>query len=299
MPGRKSSRTSGAALVVVAVVLSLTLVLAPSACAAGKYKTLYRFKGRKDGSAPYAGLIFDKAGNLYGTTEFGGAYGKGTVFELTPNGDGTWTESVLHSFTHDGKDGYAPIAGLVLDPAGNLYGTTLGGGAYGNYGTVFQLTPAGDGSWTESVLHSFARGDGIYPIARLIFDRAGDLYGTTGGDDAYERGTVFKLTPQQDGTWTESVLHAFNGADGRYPWAGVIFDAAGSLYGTTYHGGDHDAFGTVFKLTRNKDESWTESVLHSFDYADGSNPSAGVIFDAGNLYGTTYNGGDGGGTCSS
>jgi len=284
------------ALAAMTAMLIVALMLVPGAWAC-KYKTLYQFKVGADGLYPRAGLIFDPAGNLYGTTDYGGAYNFGTVFQLTPNGDGSWTESVLHSFNADGKDGYEPFAGLIFDPAGNLYGTTNNGGAYGSYGMVFQLTPNGDGSWTESVLHSFnADGkDGYEPFAGLIFDPAGNLYGTTGGGGAYGHGTVFQLTPNRDGSWTESLLHSFNldGKDGYEPLAGLTFDPAGNLYGTTNWGGAYN-YGTVFQLTPNGDGSWTESVLHSFnlDGKDGYKPLAGLTFDpAGNLYGTTPSGG--------
>ena len=276
----------GAASVALMIVIILTLMLAPVAWAASKFKVLYRFH-KANGFDTLAGLIFDAAGNLYGTTEGGGASGGGTVFKLAPNQDGSWTESVLHSF--NGSDGSGPFAGLIFDAAGNLYGTTYYGGAF-RYGNVFKLAPNQDGSWTESVLHSFNGSDGSGPEAGLIFDAAGNLYGTTVGGGASGYGTVFKLAPNQDGNWTESVLHSFNGSDGANPLASLIFDAAGNLYGTTYGGAS--GYGTVFKLAPNQDGSWTESVLHSFNGSDGSDPEAGLIFDAaGNLYGTTEHGG--------
>jgi uncharacterized repeat protein (TIGR03803 family) len=261
--------------------------LTPNADGSWTESMLYKFN-LSDGAEPDAGLIFDAAGNLYGTTAFGGASGHGTVFKLAPNQDGSWTESVLHSFNF--TDGAVPLAGLIFDAAGNLYGTTVDGGAY-EYGTVFKLAPNQDGSWTESMLHSFNNSDGAYPVAGLIFDAAGSLYGTTGGDSFSNAGKVFKLAPNQDGSWTESVLHSFIGSDGEYPYAGLIFDAAGNLYGTTYEGGASN-YGTVFKLAPNQDGSWIESVLHSFHGSNGENPEAGLIFDAaGNLYGTTAFGG--------
>ena len=289
-PGRKFSRKLVAPLIVVALSLVLTSIFASSAWAGAKYKTLHRFK-RGDGF-PYAGLIFDAAGNLYGTTQQSGSSYYGKVFELTPNADSSWKESVLHSF--DRTDGSSPYAGLVFDSAGNLYGATYDGA--GGYGTVFELTPDGHGSWTESVLHSFTDDgvDGMYPFARVIFDSAGNLYGTTGGGGAYYMGTVFELTPNGDGSWKESVLHSFNrdGKDGIFPMDRLIFDSSGNLYGTTERGGARNS-GTVFELTPNKDGSWTESVLHSFKSTGtgGEHPYAGVIFDsAGSLYGTTSGG---------
>jgi uncharacterized repeat protein (TIGR03803 family) len=247
-----------------------------------------------DGEAPYAGLIFDAAGNLYGTTELGGTNITGTVFELTPAAGGGWTEQVLYNFQHNGTDGYHPEAGLIFDAAGNLYGMTAGGGTH-DVGTVFELTPTAGGGWAETVLHTFGNGaDGVYPAGDLIFDAAGNLYGMTydGGD--YDSGTVFELTPTAGVGWTETVLHSFNnnGTDGIKPPAGLIFDAAGNLYGTTRYGGTY-GYGTVFELTPTAGGGWTETVLHSFgNGTDGTSPYASLIFDAaGNLYGTTLDDG--------
>jgi len=289
MPGMNFSRTLGVAPLVLATLLIISVVSVPGAWAASKFKTLYTFAGGSDGNLPSCSLIFDASGNLYGTTQRGGAYGNfGTVFRLTPSGDGSWTKIVLHSFNDDGKDGYTPSAGLIFDQKGNLYGTTTRGGAFGDFGTVFRLTPNGDGDWTENVLHSFDGKDGWVPSATLVFDTAGHLFGTTwtGGFSNY--GTVFQLTPNQDGGWTESVIHSFSFSDGGNPIGSLVFDPSGNLYGTTESGGDY-ADGTVFKLRANGDGSWKESVLHSFKFASrgGSEPFGGLIIDgAGNLYGT-------------
>ena len=252
---------------------------------------LHSFTG-PDGAAPLAGLIFDAAGNLYGTTANGGADNNGVVFKLTPGPDGTWTESVLYSFT-GGADGANPwLAGLVFDAAGNLYGMTEGGGGSGR-GVVLKLTPNPDGTWTESVLHSFTGPDGSFPFAGLILDAAGNLYGTTddGGSGGCTDGcgVVFKLAPNPDGTWTESVLYSFRLlGGGARPHAGLTFDAAGNLYGTTLKGGAYD-YGVVFKLAPSS-TGWKETVLHTFGGL-GKYPFAPVIFDpAGNLYGTTSSG---------
>src|ERR1019366_4407129 len=190
-----------------------------------------------DGVNPQADLIFDAAGNLYGTTSQGGTSDAGTAFELTPAAGGTWTEKVLWSFG-TGMDGANPLAGLIFDGAGNLYGTTYNGGT-SNSGTVFELTPAAGGTWTEKVLYGFDGGaNGGDPSAGLIFDAAGNLYGTTSFGGPYNHGTVFELMPAGGGSWTEQVLHNFgSGTDGISPLAGLIFDGAGNLYGTTYHGG--------------------------------------------------------------
>src|SRR5664279_2753958 len=241
--------------------------LTPTAGGGWTETVLYSFGNNgTDGMWPYAGLIFDAAGNLYGTTNSGGTYGYWTVFELTPTAGGGWTEKVLYSFNANGTDGYGPVAGLIFDAAGNLYGTTLGGGTYYS-GTVFELTPAAGGGWTEKVLHNFNENgtDGALPRAPLIFDAAGNLYGTTEYGGTYydsDLGTVFELTPAAGGGWTEKVLHNFGiGRDGTDPLAGLIFDAAGNLYGTTEYAGNYGA-GTVFELTPTAGGGWTEKVLH-------------------------------------
>jgi uncharacterized repeat protein (TIGR03803 family) len=251
---------------------------------------------------PLGNLIRDAAGNLYGTTFGGTPNGHGAVWKLNPNPDGSWAANILHVF--EGADGSAPAGGLVFDAAGNLYGTTLQGGDETRFGgpgcgVVFKLAPEPDGSWRESVLHIFTGGDGAFPDAGLIFDAAGNLYGTTASGGAKASGTVFKLAPNPDGTGTESVLHSFTGEDGNNPRAGLIFDGAGNLYSTTSSGGAYNQ-GTVFKLAPNPDGTWTESVLHNFTGgADGSAPAAGLTFDpAGNLYGAAAGGGSPNTACS-
>jgi uncharacterized repeat protein (TIGR03803 family) len=245
-----------------------------------------------DGASPQAGLIVDGAGNLYGTTNNGGTYNYGTVFELTPAAGGSYTEKVLHNFTN-GADGGNPQSGLILDGAGNLYGTTYVGGNYG-YGTAFELTPAGNGTWNEKVLYSFGSGNTAYPTSGLIFDGAGNLYGTTLQGGPAQGGSVFELSPAGGGNWTERDLHDFGSlSSGLYPYGGVVFDGAGNLYGTTSTGGTSSG-GTVFELAAG---SWTMRVLHNFSGgADGEAPYAGLVLAAGNLYGTTSGGGSSGGT---
>jgi uncharacterized repeat protein (TIGR03803 family) len=217
-------------------------------------KVLHSFKrDGQDGIVPYAGLVLDTNGNLYGTTWEGGIYSAGTVFELVPN-NGKWTEKVLHSFDNSGGDGAYPHAGLILDTTGRLYGTTQGGGNAGG-GTVFELTP-NQGEWTEKQLYlfnPFAK-DGWAPEAPLIMDRAGNLYGTYSGG-TYNWGGVFELILNK-GKWTERVLHQFmqNGKDGAYIlFGGLVFDATGNLYGMTRSGGSgtgcgSNGCGTVFEV---------------------------------------------------
>ena len=275
----------------------VTLTVVTGAFAATE-KELYSFNANsKRGIYPYAAVIADPAGNLYGTTLFGGAFGDGEVFELVkPTGKGAWTQTILYSFENNGTDGYRPYASLVMDGNGNLFGTTNEGGSYG-WGAVFELAPQPGGGWTETILHSFNRNgtDGTYPYAGLILDGSGDLYGTTSSGGANGVGTVFELV-LTSGVYTENILYSFkpNGEDGTEPFSCPIFDAAGNLYGTTTNGGVFGG-GTVFELT-STGGSWTENTLYSFNASDGDpyTPYADLIFDGdGNLYGTTLNGGAG------
>src|SRR6266567_4592886 len=194
---------------------------------------------------------------------------------------------ILYQFKN-AKYGAYPTS-LIMDASGNLYGVAEGGGAYGS-GTVFKLMPKPDGSWTETVLYNFTAGDGASPRSRLVFDAAGNLYGTGAFGGKYAAGFVYKLTHKLDGGWTKSVLYTFTGgADGGTPLGGLIFDAAGNLYGAAWQGGIINgntgvSYGVVFKLTPNPDSTWTESVIYSFPSQTGPH---GVTFDAvGNLYGT-------------
>jgi uncharacterized repeat protein (TIGR03803 family) len=301
MSYKKFLAAASAALTIIVVIFMLT----PGTWAQSKGKTLYEFTGGTDGSQPFAGVVFDQAGNLYGTTYYGGTSQIGTVFELSPKAGEGWKEKVLYDFT--GSDGAYPLAGVVFDQAGSLYGTTQQGGDGGQGpGNAFMLAPKSRGTWAESVLFGFCLGNacsyGDIIGAGLIFDEAGNLYGTTqlGGDlscyNGYGCGVVFQLTPNPEGSWTENVLYSFTGgADGGYPVAGLIFDTAGNLYGTA-PGGGVNGDGVVFELTPNPGGPWTESVLYSFcslaNCADGSGPSAGLIFDStGRIYGTAPGGG--------
>ena len=270
-----------------------------------------------DGALPEAAVTLDHAGNVYGTTWGGGnassdcgVYGCGAVFELTPNAKDEWTETILYNFcsTLNCKDGSGPAANLVFDTAGNLYGTTATGGISGGKcpygcGTVFELSPGANGSWLENVLFRFSYDQGANPLAGLTFDSAGNLYGTTAQGGNYGIGTVFELTLGSNGKWTETVLHSFNTTDGRVPQSGVIFDASGNLYGTTFLGGTGPAClytygcGTVYELSPGSNGDWNEQVLYSFcakaNCVDGSNPWGGLVSNAnGIMYGTTYQGGE-------
>jgi len=266
----------------------------------GHEKVLYSFTGGTDGNAPYGDLVHDSAGNLYGTTLGGGNLtpaactyegspeygGCGVVFKLDPSGQ----ETLLYTFT-GGADGALPSAGVIRDVAGNLYGTTQAGGP-ANAGVVFKVTPSGQ----EIVLHGFTGGaDGGTPLAGLIADSAGNLYGTTrcggSGTVAYCEGSGAGVVFRVDPAGNETVLYSFTGgSDGAFPQAPVMRDSSGGLYGTTSDGGASN-LGTVYKL----DASGHETVLHSFaGGTDGQYPVAGLTRDAsGNLYGTTLQGGGG------
>ncbi len=318
-----------------ALALAIVLVsgiIATRSAQAQTFAVLHNFTGTPDGSLPYASLIRDKEGNLYGTTETGGASGAGTVFKVNKSGK----ETVLYSFT-GASDGANPFAGLLQDAAGNLYGTTANGGSSG-VGTVFKLSKAGK----ETVLHSFAGGttDGCYPFGGLLRDTAGNLYGTTEVCGASGVGTVFKLTK----TGKETILHSFAGgsSDGEFPsFTSLLMDAKGNLLGVAEQGGTAN-LGVVYKLSKTQkitilhsfaggasdgcdvfgtpamdtagnlygtanacgsagagmiwkvNPKGKETVLHNFvpGPSDGSEPVAGVILDAkGNLYGSTYQGG--------
>ena len=262
-------------------VLMLTLLAAVSVAAiqsaqAQTETVLHSFTGGVDGSTPYAGLVRDIKGNLYGTTLAGGPSGVGTVFKITPAG----TEKILHSFT-GGADGGLPYCDLILDTLGNLYGATNRGGA-NNAGTVFKVTPTGK----ETVLHSFINTTrtGVGAGTGLVLDAKGNLYGTNITDGAAFRGTVFKITPA--GKYV--VLHTFNGLDGGLPNGNLIFDPAGNLYGTTGEGGPLSNGGTVFMLTPAR----RLKTLYNFNQGiEGINPVGGLVRDAkGNLFGVTFDG---------
>jgi uncharacterized repeat protein (TIGR03803 family) len=276
--------------------VSLLLLTFCSTLAASSQQIIFAFPADgSGGSVPTGGLISDATGNLYGTTASGGASGHGVVFKLSFE-SGTWTEDFLYSFKGGADDGSGPESALLLDAAGNLYGTTAAGGPSGN-GTVFKLAPDGAGGWTETVLHAFNGIDGSLPIlAPLVADAHGNLYGVTQGycyRGTCGRGTVYELSPRQNGSWSFKVLHSF-GHTG-LPDAGLVLDKAGNLYGSTVFAGLKycvtSGCGTIYKLSPSA-KSWTFTTIHAFDYNDGAYPIGNLIIDsAGRLYGSTNGGG--------
>jgi uncharacterized repeat protein (TIGR03803 family) len=283
-------------LTIALAVITLALSLAAQA---QTEKVIYSFRGGSNPNYPSKGLVFDAAGNLYGAAIAGGPKDVGAVYELSPATGGGWTETTLHAFTGR-PDGGNPGDTLVLDGAGNLYGVTyVGGGA--NQGTIFELTPVSGGGWNETLLHSFTGGpDGSGPVGGLIFDSAGNLYGTAATGGAHKQGTVFELSPIPGGGWEFTVLHAFSGGtDGGAPVAPLAFDSAGNLYGTTEAGGiltdcvSSGGCGVAFELSPVSGGAWHETIVHAFNDTDGALPLAGVTFDtSGNLYGTAFIGGN-------
>ena len=293
--------TTGRAMrVVLALTAAFFLLASLSQSAQSQtYKVIHSFSGL-DGEAPFAGPTLDRSGNLYGTTYAGGSFGAGSVYRLSPSGS-SWILTRLYSFKA-GADGTGPGFGsIAIVQNCSLFGTTEGGGAFG---TLFEVRPTGSNcpkaksQWKESIVHSFGTGqDGAQPIGGVVFDAAGNYYGTTSLGGTYGQGTVYKGS-RSGQSWTESVLYSFTGGtDGANPPAGVTVDASGNLYGTSSFGGANGV-GVVYKLSPNG-SGWTETVLYSFTgQNDGQNPVGGLILDAaGNLYGGTFDGGvNGGGT---
>lgn len=254
----------------------------------GGWKETVIFKfGYFDGDHPsYGDVVFDRAGNLYGTTQVGGADLQGAVYKLSP-GTGGWTESVIYNFS--GADGSAPLSGPVFDAAGNLYGSTSAGGA-SNWGVVYRLQPAGSG-WAGSVLHSFQGVDGVTPTSSIVLDGGGDLFGVTQAGGSTGGGTAFELTSAAQGVWNISTLIAFKAAGTQGSYRTLARDACGNFYGTTTADGLYHQ-GSVFKLTF-ANSVWNYSSLHDFTGgADGAYPYGVLSFDAaGNIYGTASGGG--------
>jgi uncharacterized repeat protein (TIGR03803 family) len=269
---------------------------------------IYNFNNEK----PVGGLVFDKEGNLYGATIYGGEHVAGSVFQLTPSQSGGWTETTIYSFGSP-QTGKTPISGPIISYAGDLYGL-LQDGISSVYGAIYVLKApvTQGGAWTERVLYSFKVGNGgADPTGRLVFDQKGNLYGVTQHSGAFKAGTVFQLA-RQGVTWTESTLYSFcsqpHCSDGKSPFAGLIVDDKGNLYGTTYYGGARGncylgACGTVFRLTppATQGGAWTETVLHDFSSSgeDGTEPAAPLMHGKfGSLWGTTSRGGKAGGQCT-
>jgi len=293
--------------------------LIPQTGGGWKEVTLYDFRGLNDGAIPTSDLIIGKNNVLYGTTSYGGTFGFGTVFQVTPATGGTWTQRVLYSFK-GGIDGANPAAGVVLAAStGVLYGTTYNGGTAG-LGTVYQLGPGLGGTWTEKVLYSFQGDhDGAYPLSDLVIGPGTTLYGTTsqGGSVTLSGGcptppctftnwgVVFQLVPQGGGVWNENVIYTFSGGtDGGSPASALIFGPNSSLYGSTFWGGtplacpvggSPQGCGTIYQLTPpTSGGGWTQSVLHTFtgQNPDGAHPYGNLALNVvGILYGTTYAGG--------
>lgn len=275
---------------------ALALAGAAALPAAASETILHRFRAPADGATPQAPLVADPAGVLYGATWGGGTNDLGSVYSVQLDADGSIRETVLYSFA-GGTDGARAQSALILDAAGNLYGTTSSGGANGD-GVVYELikpaTP--DGVWQEKILHTFGNDDGVAPHGALVFGRDGALYGTAFFGGTGDSGTVFRLVPQADGSWTGETLYSFTGgADGWAPLCTLVFDRAGNLYGTALGGGSVGQ-GVVFELSPGPAGApWRQTVLYNFDGpGDGGQPQTGVVFDrAGNLYGTTVVGGTG------
>jgi uncharacterized repeat protein (TIGR03803 family) len=274
------------------------ILLVGSGATAQTVTTLHDFGSRRNGENPQSGVVFDEAGNLYGSAALGGLNGNGIVYSLTPpDGGGVpWTETVLYKFVGQ-PDVATPVSSLIF-VSGNLFGTTLEGGAH-NMGTVFEvrLPSNPDGQGRERVLYSFGsfQGDGTLPNAELLPAQPG-FYGVTTSGGANGRGTVFQLTPPDTGgdEWSETILYSFAGSgDAAFPSGGLVMDEAGNLYGTALQGGSNN-LGAVYQLSPpgNEGGDWTQTVIFSFSGPDGTLPSGRLQFDqSGALYGTTDGGG--------
>jgi len=263
----------------------------------GVHTVLYQFTGGTDGGEPYKGVTLDAQGNLYGTAVIGGLYSGacadtscGVIYKLTNSG-GVWTQSVVYSF-RGLSDGYGPGSPVVFDRQGNMYGVAPTGGA-GGAGVIFQLTPDGQGGWKFHIVHSFTGGnDGNGGSAgRLLVDSSGSIFGVATAGGKYGAGTAFEVSPTSEG-WKFTLLYAFKGSpDAGFPYSGLILGPNGGLYGTTYYDGAND-LGSVFELA-NVNGIWRERTLYNFKGgSDGASPISTLIADkAGNLYGTTSEGG--------
>jgi uncharacterized repeat protein (TIGR03803 family) len=271
------------------VIAAVLIVCGTSSALAQTFTVIHSFTGGADGNTPLAGLTLDRAGNLYGTTIVGGQFGNGVVFRVAKK-NGQWTFLPIYSFRGGTSDGRYPSAAVTIGPDGSIYGTTALGGLR-DAGIIFKLQPPPGicksllCPWRETVLHSFNPScppcDGTDPYSRLVFDQAGNLYGTTFEGGTQGGGTVFELTP----AGTETVLYNFGPfPDGEFPLSGVVFDSSGNLYGTTSEGGASDN-GAVYRLAPSGG-GWIETILHSLSQEEGSVVQAGLVRDAsGNLFG--------------
>ena len=259
---------------------------------------LYSFTGGVDGGEPYKGVSIDRQGNLYGTAVTGGSGacegGCGVAYKLT-NSNGTWTQTVIHAFT-GGDDGSGPGARVTVDSSGNVYGMTPTAGTYGA-GTIYKIHPQGS-SWSFQVIHTFTGGtDGASGSAGRMLLNHRRLYGAVTAGGAYGSGVVFELTPTAVGEWDFKTLYSFRGQpDGSFPY-GALLRTSGKLYGTTYYGGAN-GIGSVYEMSPRQSGEWSERVIYSFQNgSDGNSPISNLVRDnAGNLFGTTSEGGSGSGT---
>ena len=252
---------------------------------------LHAFSGGYDGSGPGARVTVDPSGNIYGMTPTGGAYGLGTIYKIRQD-NGASDLQVIHAFT-GGADGASGSAGRMILRHGHIYGAATTGGTYGS-GVVFELRPRGRGAWDFRTIYSFrGQPDGSFPYGALLFDRLGNIYGTTYYGGANGIGSVYQLSPRTIGEWNESVLYSFQGgSDGNSPISNLVDDGVGNLYGTTSEGGSGS--GTIFKLSPTGAGQWIETVVHAFEGPpDGAFAYNGMVVDLfGNFYGATVHGGE-------
>jgi uncharacterized repeat protein (TIGR03803 family) len=270
--------------------LIVLALLMPCSVLAQTESIIYNFQFDPSPYYSLGDLIFDNAGNLYGTAYYGGIANFGAVFQLVPGSGGSWSLNTLHSFIDYPSDGAYPAAALTIDEKGNLYGTTFAGGE-GNAGIVFELSPQPDEQWSYSIPYYFQGDNGSVPYGGLILYK-GTLYGTTSLGGSNQRGTVYSLSPSASGDWTESAIYNLTSSDGFDPYASLSFDGTGNFYGTTDQNGENGG-GVVFEVSPGTGGNWNGRVLHAFSEGlDGGTLYGSLAIDkSGNLYGTTYYGG--------
>lgn len=313
-------QSAGSRICVATLAMFAAVLVITSAAMAQTESVLHTFTGGMDGSqgggffdatgSDAGNLVFDDAGNLYGTAFQGGITNTfcdngtcGVVYELSPDGSGGWSEKTLHAFT-GGEDGFWPRSGVVIDASGNIYGTTEWGGPYPanclghGCGVVYELSPNGHGGYKTTVLHAFTGGaDGANPYGNLILDSAGNLYGTTllgGSLTACSEGcgVAFELSRDANGSWSEELLHTFRWTDGDQPYGGLVLDSTGNLYGSTTMGGTAGR-GVIFEVSPKAGGGWQETTVHNFEgFVDGTLPAGNLLLDTeGNIFGATFEGG--------